>query len=120
MIHIVFQRPDTESLKKSFELDASLQGDIIQIEDDFAAGPLKDIFSTEGWEARREWWRAVLAGGGYEGREGSGGRGGDPGPGGAFKEKVCEETPKKVCVLGRPDKKKTFRFYLLLSQIKKI
>src|SRR5882757_7555483 len=72
MIHIVFQRPDTEALKKSFELDASLQGDIIQIEDDFAVGPLKDIFSTEGWEIRREWWRYVLAGGDYDGRVDSG------------------------------------------------
>src|SRR5258708_22711495 len=94
MIHIVFQRPDTESLKKSFELDASLQGDIIQIEDDFAAGPLKDIFSTEGWEARREWWRAVLAGRGPHRNCDHRGKTDRPAPGTPISAKPPNETQK--------------------------
>src|SRR5690348_18041542 len=72
MIHIVFQRPDVDVLKKSFELEPALQGEVIQIEDDFAVGPLKDIYTPEGWEARKEWWRGVLAGGDYDGRVDSG------------------------------------------------
>jgi hypothetical protein len=43
MIHIVFQRNDVDALKRSFELEPSLEGEVILIEDDFAVGPLKDI-----------------------------------------------------------------------------
>lgn len=62
MIHIVFNEPDIEVLKKAIELDETLQGDVIQIKDDYAVGPIKDIYSDEGIEARKQWWRDVLAG----------------------------------------------------------
>ena len=67
MIHIVFQEADIEALRKSFELDESLVGDIVQIKDDFAVGPLVNIYTEDGAEARRLWWRDVLAGGDYDG-----------------------------------------------------
>lgn len=67
MIHIVFQEADIEVLKKSFELDETMQGDIIQVKDDFAVGPLQNIYTEEGIEFRKQWWREVLAGGDYEG-----------------------------------------------------
>ena len=68
MIHVVFQESDIETLRKSFVLDETLQGDIIQIKDDYAVGPLVDIYSEEGIESRKEWWRSVLAGGDYHGK----------------------------------------------------
>ncbi len=68
MIHIVFNEADVEVLKKAIELDESLAGDVLEIKDDFAVGPLKDIYTPEGIEARREWWRQVLAGGDYDGK----------------------------------------------------
>lgn len=68
MIHIVFNEPDVEVLKKAIELDETLQGDVIQIRDDYAVGPIKDIYTEEGIEARRQWWREVLAGGDYDGK----------------------------------------------------
>ena len=67
MIHIVFQRNDVDVLQEAIKLDNSLEGEVIQIADDFAVGPIKDIFSDEGWESRRQWWRDVLAGGDYNG-----------------------------------------------------
>ncbi len=67
MIHIVFQEADIEVLEKSFELDETLWGEVIQIRDDFAVGPLQNIDREEGIEARKQWWREVLAGGDYEG-----------------------------------------------------
>ncbi|MEO5997383.1 MAG: DUF3658 domain-containing protein [Chitinophagaceae bacterium] len=67
MIHIVFQEADINTLAKSFELDDTLRGDIIQIKDDFAVGPLEKIYTEEGIEARKQWWREVLVGGDYEG-----------------------------------------------------
>lgn len=62
MIHIVFNEPDVEVLKKAIELDETLQGEVIQIKDDYAVGPIKDIYSDEGIEARKQWWGEVLAG----------------------------------------------------------
>jgi hypothetical protein len=67
MIHIVFNEADVTVLKQAIELDETLQGEIIQINDDFAVGPIKDIHIGEGKEARRNWWREVLAGGDMDG-----------------------------------------------------
>lgn len=60
MIHIVFQHADIETLQKAIELDAALEGQIIHIKDDFAVGPIADIYETEGYQARRDWWNKVL------------------------------------------------------------
>ena len=60
MIHIVFEQPNVEVLSKAIELDETIQGDIIEIKDDFAVGPLLDIYETEGYQQRRDWWKQVL------------------------------------------------------------
>lgn len=60
MLHIVFQEPDIAVLQKAIELDESLAGEIWQIKDDFAVGPIKDIYETEGYQARRDWWKMLL------------------------------------------------------------
>ncbi len=67
MIHIVFNEADIEVLQKSLDMDETLRGEIIQVKDDFAVGPLKDIYTREGIEARKQWWREVLEGGDYDG-----------------------------------------------------
>jgi|RhiMetdeSRZDD1v2_1073273.scaffolds.fasta_scaffold12372_2 uncharacterized protein DUF1835/uncharacterized protein DUF3658 len=72
MIHIVFNEPDVSVLQKAIELDETLQGDVFQIKDDYAVGPIKDIYTTEGIEARKQWWRDVLAGGDYDGKADTG------------------------------------------------
>lgn len=68
MIHIVFQQADVAALKKSFDLDETLTGNIVEIKDDFAVGPLKDIYLEPGIDARKQWWRAVLKDGDYDGK----------------------------------------------------
>jgi Domain of unknown function (DUF1835)/Protein of unknown function len=72
MIHIVFNAADVEVLTKAIELDDSLHGQVIQIKDDFAVGPLNQIYTEEGIEARKNWWREVLSGGDYDGKVESG------------------------------------------------
>jgi hypothetical protein len=67
MKHIVFQHADVEALQKSFALDETLEGDIIEIKDDYAVGPLYNIYIGEGIEQRRQWWRDVLMGGDADG-----------------------------------------------------
>jgi hypothetical protein len=60
MIHIVFQEADIEVLKKAIELDATLTGEIVIIRDDFAVGPIENIYETEGYQQRRAWWKAQV------------------------------------------------------------
>jgi hypothetical protein len=66
MIHIVFNTADIAALEKAIELDESLSGKIIEIKDDYAVGPLLDIYDTEGDQIRRDWWKEVLAHSPYE------------------------------------------------------
>jgi Domain of unknown function (DUF1835)/Protein of unknown function len=68
MIHLVFNAADVEVLNKAIELDDSLNGQVIQIKDDFAVGPLYQIYTEEGIETRKNWWREVLSGGDYDGK----------------------------------------------------
>lgn len=62
MIHVVFNEADIDVLQKAIELDETLQGEVLQVEDDYAVGPLKDIYTEEGIAARRAWWKEVLSG----------------------------------------------------------
>jgi hypothetical protein len=66
MIHIVFNEPDVKVLEQAVALDETLQGDIMLIKDDYAVGPLNNIYLGEGKEERKKWWTDVLAGGDYE------------------------------------------------------
>jgi hypothetical protein len=67
MIHIVFNTADIEVLQKAINLDETMQGEIIEIKDEYAVGPIKEIYTPEGIEARKDWWRQVLAGGDLDG-----------------------------------------------------
>jgi hypothetical protein len=49
MIHIVFQHADTELLSKAMELDQNLNGEIVEIRDEWGVGPIADLDSEEGW-----------------------------------------------------------------------
>lgn len=68
MIHIVFNEADVAVLKQAIELDENLAGDVIQIKDDYAVGPIENSYTGEGRELRLNWWREVLAGGDYDGK----------------------------------------------------
>jgi len=72
MIHIVFNQADVAVLKGAIELDETLRGEVLQIKDDYAVGPLNNIYIGDGIEARKQWWREVLAGGDYDGKADSG------------------------------------------------
>ncbi len=65
MIHIVFNEPDIVVLEKVIEIDETLQGKIVQIKDDYAVGPLQNIFEQEGIDNRKNWWKQILEGGDY-------------------------------------------------------
>ncbi|MEO7444688.1 MAG: DUF3658 domain-containing protein [Ferruginibacter sp.] len=62
MIHIVFNEPDVKVLNAAQALDETLAGEIVLIKDDYAVGPIQDIYSEEGKTTRKNWWRKVLEG----------------------------------------------------------
>ena len=66
MMHVVFNEPDLEVIAKAIELDESLTGEIVIVRDDYAVGPLDNIFAPEGAENRLAWWHNVLQGGDYD------------------------------------------------------
>jgi hypothetical protein len=66
MIHIVFETPNMVALKAAIELDENLAGEIIEIKDDYMVGPLANIYETEGYQQRRDWWKNLLEFSPYE------------------------------------------------------
>jgi hypothetical protein len=68
MVHIVFNEPDIAVLQQAIALDESLTGDVLLIKDDYAVGPLQNMYTIDGRTARTEWWSQVLAGGDYDGK----------------------------------------------------
>src|SRR5258705_1132858 len=65
MIHIIFNQSELALMKQVIGLDETLAGEVIQIKDDFAVGPLEGIDTEEGWQARWDWWRTLLQGSPY-------------------------------------------------------
>jgi hypothetical protein len=66
MNHIVFNRSEITLMKEVMNLDNSLDGEVIQIRDEFGVGPLRGIDTEEGWQARVEWWIQQLKNSPYE------------------------------------------------------
>jgi len=66
MIHLVFNTADMASIEAAIALDETLAGRVIEIKDDYAVGPILDIYETEGYQARRDWWKNVLEHSPYE------------------------------------------------------
>ena len=60
MIHIVFETANIAVLQQAIELDETIQGTILEIKDDYAVGTLGDIYATEGYQLRRDWWKSLL------------------------------------------------------------
>ena len=67
MIHIVFNESEVDLMKQVIGLDETLAGEVIQIKDDFAVGPLTALETEEGWQARYNWWMGLLEGSHYAG-----------------------------------------------------
>ncbi len=66
MIHIVFNTADVAVLQQAIALEPSMEGPVLEIKDEYAVGPLADMYTGEGRAAREKWWRSILAGGDYE------------------------------------------------------
>ena len=118
MIHIVFQQNDIDTLKKAMELDESLRGEVVQIQDDFAAGPLQDIYLPEGIERRRQWWREVLSGGDYDGLVDNGSVADDNKTVTALTGMLRDNLEEVIWIWTAPNKHDVSGYYWLISQLK--
>jgi hypothetical protein len=116
-MHIVFQQADVNTLSKSFELDESLRGEIFEIKDDFAVGPLNDIYSKEGQEQRKQWWRNVLAGGDYDGHVEKN-EVNDPETVNQVIERLNADPDETVWIWVAPNKHDVSGYYWLMVQLK--
>ncbi len=117
MIHIVFQEADIAAVEKSFELDESLRADIVQIKDDYAVGPLTNLYTEEGIENRKQWWRDVLAGGDYDGHVDTG-KVDDATTVEDLKERLNNDADEFVWIWAAQNKHDVSGYYWLMSQLK--
>ncbi|PUZ27089.1 Protein of unknown function [Chitinophaga costaii] len=58
-MHIVFGASSVTALSAAFELDNSLQSEILCFEDDLSVGPLFILDTRDGQQARQQWWDQV-------------------------------------------------------------
>lgn len=65
MTHIVFNESEVALMQEVMTLDESLSGDVLLIRDDFAVGPLQQLDTEEGWQARLDWWNQISQGSPY-------------------------------------------------------
>lgn len=59
-LHVVFNEADKSVLQQAMQLNANLEGEIFEVKDDYALGPITQIFETEGYQQRRDWWKEAL------------------------------------------------------------
>lgn len=116
MIHVVFQAADVNALKSSFELEPQLAGDILEIKDDYAVGPLGDIYSEAGAEVRKNWWRLVLAGGDYDGHA-DGGTVNDQAVVSEIVRRLTEDESEVLWIWAAQNKHDVSGYYWLVSQL---
>jgi hypothetical protein len=117
MIHIVFEEANIQALKKSFDLDPSLKGEIVSIQDDYAVGPLTGIYTQEGMENRRQWWRDILHGGPYNGIADDG-HVDDNKEVTLLKEKLVNEPQQQVWIWAAQNNHDVSGYYWLIGQLK--
>jgi hypothetical protein len=103
-------------MQKVIELDESMAGEIMQVKDDFAVGPLKDIDTEEGWQARLEWIRNQLAGSPY--KETLIGSFDDRQTVSELKEKLVSNEDEQVWIWMGQNQHDVCGYYWLMSQLK--
>ena len=118
MIHIVFQHNDVEVLKKAFELEPSLLGEVIQIQDEFAVGPLAGIYTPEGIEARKQWWREILTDADYDATVGNNSVDDDNAKVAVLKQLLTGKEKEIVWIWAAQNKHDVSGYYWLMSQLK--
>lgn len=117
MVHIVFNTADVEVLQKAIELDESMVGEVLEIKDDYAIGPINEIYTEEGASLRKEWIKGVLAGGDYDGLVEKG-IVNDEAVVESLKAKLDADPEEIVWIWAAQNKHDVCGYYWLMSQLK--
>jgi hypothetical protein len=117
MVHIVFNTADVDVLQKAIELDESMAGEVLEIKDDYAIGPINEIYTEEGASIRKEWIKGVLAGGDYDGLVEKGVVN-DEAVVESLKSKLDEDPEEIVWIWAAQNKHDVCGYYWLMSQLK--
>lgn len=117
MVHIVFNTADVDVLQKAIELDESMAGDVLEIKDDYAIGPINEIYTEEGASIRKEWIKGVLAGGDYDGLVEKG-IVNDEAVVETLKSKLDADPEEFVWIWAAQNKHDVSGYYWLMSQLK--
>jgi Protein of unknown function/Domain of unknown function (DUF1835) len=117
MVHIVFNTADVEVLQKAIELDESMVGEVLEIKDDYAIGPINEIYTEEGASFRKEWIKGVLAGGDYDGLVEKG-IVNDEAVVESLKAKLDADPEEIVWIWAAQNKHDVCGYYWLISQLK--
>jgi hypothetical protein len=116
MIHVVFNEPDVEILNQAIVMDEAMAGEVLLIRDDFAVGPLANIYTPEGQEQRRDWWRSVFVGSDHEGIV-EDGKVDDPAVVTKIKELLTNDEEQVVWIWAAQNKHDVCGYYWLISQL---
>jgi hypothetical protein len=117
MIHIVFEEANIEALRKSFDLDPTFEGNIFSIKDDYAVGPLANIYTEEGIKNRNEWWSDILKEGHYAGIA-EDGHVDDNNQVAELRVQLTENPGEVVWIWAAQNKHDVSGYYWLMSQLK--
>lgn len=116
MIHVVFNEPDVVILQQAIEMDETMAGEVVLVRDDYAVGPLGNIYTPEGYEQRRDWWRMIFAGGDHEHAVDEN-IVNDPAVVTQLKEKLTNDEQQVLWIWAAQNKHDVCGYYWLISQL---
>lgn len=98
-------------------MEPGMAGEVWEIKDDYAVGPISDIYTEAGMEARKNWWREVLSGGDYDGSVDSG-KVDDAAVVARLTERLAANPDEIVWIWAAQNKHDVSGYYWLMSQLK--
>ncbi len=116
MIHIVFNTADVAVLQQALDLEPTMAGDIVEIKDEYAVGPLAGLDTEAGIAGRRDWWRMVLAGGDFDGLVDQD-IVNDPGTVAGLTDRMTADPEEIIWVWAAQNKHDVSGYYWLMSQL---
>jgi hypothetical protein len=116
IVHIVFKQADVTVIQKAIELDESLAGEIFEIKDEFAVGPLENIDTEEGWSARENWWKELIEASPYP--DDLVGSFDDRKTASELKKRLDEDAKKQAWIWIAQNQHDVCGYYWLISQLK--
>ncbi len=115
MIHIVFNESEVGLMQEVMTLDETMSGEVLQIRDDFAVGPLLQLDTEEGWQARLDWWNQISQGSPYADHTGSFD---DRQTVAAIKEKLTSNPEEELWIWMGQNQHDVTGYYWLMPQLK--